>query len=75
MDNNNENTDAIAKDSEKINESSLVSENIRHMPTENTLSKSQLKKIKKREKWLNLKSEKRYYTIKMIEKHFYSTTN
>ena len=65
MEKSNENADPIVKDPEKTNESTVNTlENtnqIQEETKESTLSKRQLKKIKKREKWLKLKPEKRYY--------------
>ncbi|XP_011497482.1 PREDICTED: tRNA methyltransferase 10 homolog A [Ceratosolen solmsi marchali] len=59
MDTSNKNIDCIVKDPEKKDENILISAKLQDTSTDNALSKRQLKKIKKREKWLKLKPEKR----------------
>lgn len=66
MENNNVNSDSIAKVEESPESCNLDSEHNQQSPTETTLSKRQLKKIRKKEKWLKLKPEKRYSKFKIM---------
>ncbi|OXU32135.1 hypothetical protein TSAR_002976 [Trichomalopsis sarcophagae] len=59
MDNNNVKSDSITKVEESIESCNLDTDQNRQSTTETTLSKRQLKKIRKKEKWLQLKPEKR----------------